>query len=174
MDSLARARAVLEDAVTDEVRRSLQQLSNTAEVAEINVSVLETSLRRLEGLILQRSNEQIRLNQLQRIADANNRVYEEFLGRFKESSEIQNLQSSDAEVITYASPPGAPSFPNKKVSVALAGVGGLFAGLALAFLLEFRRKPIKTAREVTQLTGFSVFRPRPSAQPKSIPPASVS
>ncbi|MBM7069076.1 polysaccharide biosynthesis tyrosine autokinase [Actibacterium sp. 188UL27-1] len=155
--SIRRSMNKIEEALSAEVERTVQQLNNTAEVRDNVVDALETQLRGLEGTILIRSNEQIRLSQLQRVADANRRVYEDFLGRFKETSEIQNLQRSDADVISYASPPGSPSYPRKQVAVALGGAGGLALGLALAFLMELLPKRLVTTREVTERLALPIF-----------------
>ncbi|MEL6522307.1 MAG: polysaccharide biosynthesis tyrosine autokinase [Pseudomonadota bacterium] len=166
VSSIRRSMEAIAEAASAEVDRTIQQLNNTAEVRDNVVQALETELRGLEGNILIRSNEQIRLSQLQRVADANRRVYEDFLGRFKESSEIQNLQRSDADVISYASPPGSPSYPRKQVAVALGGAGGLAIGIALAFLLELLPKRLTTAREVTARLGLPIFGKLPKVPTK--------
>jgi uncharacterized protein involved in exopolysaccharide biosynthesis len=140
-----------------EVDRSLTELQNSVEVLQINVGALEDSLEALQGVILDRSREQIALNQLERVADANRRVYEDFLGRFKESREIQNLRTADAEVISYAAPPNAPALPRTRVTLILATAVGLFLGLAIVFLLELLPKRFASSEEVTPRTGLKVF-----------------
>ncbi len=157
VQSIERSTTELEAAIEAEVNRSVLQLKNTAEIAAINVEVLERSLKRLENLILDRSGQLIRLNQLQRVVEANRSVYEEFLARFKSTSEIRSLRNSDAEVISYASPPSGPSFPNKKVSVLLAGIGGLILGCGLAVLLELRPEKFATVKQAAQSTGLPVY-----------------
>lgn len=157
VESVQRAIEKVEAAIADEVENLLFQLKSRVEILSINVTALERSLRSFEGINLARSNEQIRLNQLQRIADANRIVYEEFLGRYKETNEIQNLQSSDARVLSYASPPGGPSYPRKRVAAVLALIGGLLIGSALALVLEMRSKRFNSTRQVSQEIGMSVF-----------------
>ena len=155
--SIERAIEKIEESIAIEVNRAVKELRNRAEVSETVVESLETALADMENLVLARSADNIRLNQLQRIADANNRVYQEFLGRFKETSEIQNLQSPDAEVISYASPPTSAAYPRKKVGAVLAAVGGLFAGLTIAFLLELLPQRIKTFNQLATITGLSIY-----------------
>ena len=157
VNSIRRAVAKIEESITIEVQRSIEQLTNRAEVLKIVVDSLEGGLRALENLALERSSDQIQLNQLQRIADANQRVYQEFLGRFKETSEIQNLQTSDAEVISYASPPNAAAYPRKKLGVALAGAAGIFGGIALAFLAELKPVRLTSTTQLTNATGLGVY-----------------
>ncbi len=156
-ESILRAISTVEAAIVAEVDNLLFELKSRVEIMSINVAALEQSLRSFEVINLARSNEQIRLNQLQRIADANRIVYEGFLGRYKETSEIQNLQSSDAKVLSYASPPVAPAYPRKRVAAVLALVGGLLIGSALALLLEMRSKRFNSTRQISEETGMSVF-----------------
>ncbi|MEL6677484.1 MAG: exopolysaccharide transport family protein, partial [Pseudomonadota bacterium] len=149
------------DALTEEMASEVQrvnlELSNSADVLETGVAALENSLRGLELAMLDRSKEQIELNQLTRVAEANRRVYEEFLSRFKESREIQNLRSTDAEVISYASPNYNATSPRKAVGVGLATVGGVFGGIALAFLLELRRRAIDVTGDVSNRLGTKIY-----------------
>jgi uncharacterized protein involved in exopolysaccharide biosynthesis/Mrp family chromosome partitioning ATPase len=155
--SIQRAIDLVETSIAVEVETLLFQLQNRVDILTINVSALERSLRGFEGINLTRSNEQIRLNQLQRVADANRIVYEDFLGRYKETNEIQNLQSSDARVLSYASPPSAPAYPRKRVASVLSLFGGLLIGSALALVLEMRSKGFNNTLQVSEETGMSVF-----------------
>ncbi|MBY8977370.1 AAA family ATPase [Rhodobacteraceae bacterium NNCM2] len=149
--------SALQGEIEREVRRNVQELYNTVEISRAGVQSLEEGLRNLEKLVIERSKEQVHLRQLSRVADANLLIYEDFLSRFNESREAQNLQKADAEVISYAPPPSAPSSPKIKVSVMLAVAAGLFFALGIVFLREFRRIGFTTADEVTELTGLPVW-----------------
>ena len=157
VDGIRRAIEKVEGQIAVEAGNLLQQLDNTVEILSINVAALEGSLRDLEDVNLERSTELIRLNQLERIADANRKVYEDFLGRYKETTEIQNLQNSDAEVMSYATPPGAPSYPRKTTTTVLALFAGLSLGSALALMIEMRTKPLSGTGDVSRQTGLTVF-----------------
>lgn len=148
---------VLDTELRLEVERAIAELETRARVQSINLDALRRSLAQLESRAVDRSREEIQLNQLARVADANRRLYEDFLGRFKQSSEIQNLRQSDAEVISFASPPGQPATPRAKPALALAAAGGLLAGLGLALLLEMRPKRLSTSEQVAATTGLRVF-----------------
>jgi len=75
------------------------------------------------------------LAQLERELQANRVIYETFLGKFAETTEVLELQEADAQVISYAQPPKSPIAPRKKLGVAL----GLFAGAALGLGVVFAR-----------------------------------
>lgn len=157
MESIRRAITKTETELSNEVENLILQLNNRVETMRLNVRTLETSLRSFEGLNLERSRQLIEMNQLQRVADINRRVYEDFLGRYREISEFQEIPISDARIIRYASPPGSPSHPRKKVAAILALVGGLSLGAALAFLLEWRPKRLSEPRQISRATGLPVF-----------------
>ncbi|ETX13169.1 hypothetical protein OCH239_12935 [Roseivivax halodurans JCM 10272] len=143
--------------LTTEVERVIEEFENRSEVLRTNVSAIRSALSQLERTGFERSADQIELNQLERVADANRRLYEDFLGRFKESSEIQNLRRADAEIISYAAPPGAPATPRKKQTLVLATAAGLFVGLGLMFLLELLPKRFVGSDHVTRSTGLKVY-----------------
>ncbi|MEO1189100.1 MAG: GNVR domain-containing protein [Pseudomonadota bacterium] len=126
-------------------------------MTRINVEALRRTISQLEQIVFERSREQIQLNQLERVADANRRLYEDFLGRFKESSEIQNLRKTDSEVIAYAAPPAAPSIPRTNVTLVLAVVAGVMFGFGIIFLLEFLPKRFAKSDDIVRRTGLNVF-----------------
>ena len=155
--SIRRSIATLESSIEIEVRRELDRLSNQREVLNVVVGSMESSLSELSRQMLNQSSEEIQLSQLRRVADANRQVYQQFLGRFKEVSEIQNLQTPDAEIISYANPPAAPVYPRRKLSLILAGFGGVFLALAFILVTEMLPKKIATAQQLARATGVGVY-----------------
>jgi uncharacterized protein involved in exopolysaccharide biosynthesis len=55
----------------------------------------------------------LRLNQLQREADANRSMYESLLSRYREAMEQEGLAAPDGRLISRAQIPSAPVFPDK-------------------------------------------------------------
>ncbi|AJE47799.1 GumC family protein [Celeribacter indicus] len=155
--SIRRSIDVIEASIELEVRRELDRLQNQREVLRVVVSSLNSQLNELSRQMLDQSSEEIQLNQLQRVAEANSVVYQEFLARFKEVSEIQNLQTPDADIISYANPPSAPVYPRKKLSVIMAGVGGFFIAFAYVLLTEMLPKKLSTPEALARATGIGVY-----------------
>lgn len=147
----------LEAEIEREVGRHMQELANTVDISQSKVDALQAGVKEVERLALEQSKQQVKLGQLARIAAANRLIYEDFLNRFKESRDVQNLQQADAEVISYASPPSQPSSPRIKVTVALAAFAGLFLGLGLMLLIEMRRIGFMTAEAVSEDTGLPIY-----------------
>lgn len=155
--SVNRSIALIEESISVEVQREIARLSNRQEVLRIVITSLEGELDKIARRTLDQSSEEIELNQLTRIAEANQQVYQQFLARFKELSEIQNFQVPDADVISYANPPMSPQFPRKKLSVALAGFGGLAAGFLLLLLRDMMPKRLQNVAQIAGAAELPVY-----------------
>lgn len=143
----------LESAIGQEVARLRDELASQTSVAAAREQSIEQQLRDLERRYLTLSQEQVRLGQLQREADASRLVYESFLTTFTQTNEVAGLQEADARVVSYANPPSSPSSPNKKVSVLLGLIAGFFAGMALVFLRAFRDQSIDSVDKLRRMLG---------------------
>lgn len=156
-EPLRRSLQNIEEQISTEVTREMERLKNRSEVLAVVVSSLEKSLSEMSTQVIAQSGKEIQLNQLERVAEANREVYREFLARFKETSELSNLETPDADVISYASPPTSASYPRKKMALGLALFGGLFAGAAFVIAADRMPKRIRTAESLSQSSGLPVF-----------------
>jgi len=83
--------------------------------------------------------------ELERAADANRKVYEQFLVRAREITEQSGFQPNLSRVISNATAQPNPIGLSTPVLTILGGLGGLPLGVGLAFLLHFlSAKPIET------------------------------
>lgn len=150
-EPLRRSLQNIEEQISTEVTREMERLKNRSEVLAVVVSSLEKSLSEMSTQVIAQSGKEIQLNQLERVAEANREVYREFLARFKETSELSNLETPDADVISYASPPTSASYPRKKMALGLALFGGLFAGAAFVIAADRMPKRIRTAESLSPI-----------------------
>ncbi|MEO1681226.1 MAG: polysaccharide biosynthesis tyrosine autokinase [Pseudomonadota bacterium] len=142
-----------ERALSQEVERLRGEMAGQAAVAAARETSIGDQLRELERRYLTLSQQLIRLAQLEREAEASRLVYETFLTTFTQTSEVVGLQEADVRVVSYAKPPPAPSAPNKKVSVALGLVAGLFAGIGLVFLRALTDSSIDSVAKLRRILG---------------------
>ena len=149
--------ASVSDEMRREIDRLIEELRNDVAVAEAEVAALETSLGELEEKSRRLGADSVQLRQLERDAEANLVIYENFLAKLKRASEVEELQQADARVISYATPPSSPSSPKVGTTLALALVAGGFAGVGLAFLIEFFNRTFSTPEQVSRETGLPVF-----------------
>lgn len=73
---------------------------------------------------------------IQQSAEIARQQYQTLLTRLKDLDVQSVLQVADSRIASSAVPPNVPSFPNIRLTLALAGLAALGLGIGLAFLLE--------------------------------------
>ena len=146
-----------ESAIAAEVRKTIEGLRNDVAVARARERTLADGVAELEDRSVTLSRASVELRQLEREAEADRLIYETFLNRFRETSEQEDLQTADARLLARATPPLAPSAPNRRKILAVAGAGGAGLGLGLVVLLEMLANTFRAATEVTARTGRPVL-----------------
>lgn len=146
-----------ETAIAAEVRKTIEGLKNDVAVARARERTLADGVAELEDRSVTLSRASVELRQLEREAEADRLIYETFLNRFRETSEQEDLQTADARLLARATPPLAPSAPNRRKILAFAGAGGAGLGLGLVILLEMLANTFRAASEVTARTGRPVL-----------------
>lgn len=141
-------------AVSAEVRTIVEGLRNDVAVARARENALEQSLGELEDRSVAMSRSSVELRQLEREAEADRLIYQNFLNRFRETTEQENLQDADARVLSEAKPPLNPSAPNVKKFYVIATVLGIVTGLGMIVLLERMNNTFRTSQDVTDHTGL--------------------
>lgn len=125
--------------------------------ADLQVTSLGASIRRLETNFDRQSRDLVALEQLQREALATRTIYEYFLTRLKETSVQEGIQQADARILSYAPMPTQPSEPSIPRVMALALVFGLIIGAGIVVLREMLHTGFRTAEQLEQATGITVL-----------------
>lgn len=161
----------LQNKIAEEVQRIVQSMQNQLDIARSKQAQLEEQLQQLETRAGVEMKDSVMLRQLQREAEANRALYEDFLARFKETNAQKDLQVPDSRVIEQASVPLKPSFPIKWLFlVAGAGIGVIF-GIILAYLVEYFDRGFRSAAQVEEASGMPVVGLVPTLQGVSdLPP----
>lgn len=137
-----------------EIGKLGQGMRNELGVLRARESALRDQIRRQEGTLVEQNRAEVRLHELEREAQANRMLYENFLGRFKETSEQEQIQQADARIISRAERPIAPSYPRKALLLAGAALGGLILGTLLVFVLEKMDNTFRGREELEDKTGI--------------------
>lgn len=154
MLTIAAQRRDVERQIGAEVRRIVGSIQNESLIAQTRVSSLEGSLKELQGSSGSDDQASIKLNELEREAEANRMVYESFLNRYKETSQQQDIQTADARVISEAPIPGSAAYPKRGLMISVAFVISLMIGTLVAFLLEQMDSGIRSGADVEQHLGL--------------------
>jgi capsular exopolysaccharide synthesis family protein len=140
-----------------EIGRVLASLRNEVARARARENVLQDTYKELESRTAVQNSREIKLAELAREADVNQRILEQFLEQFKEVSARQALAEPEARIVANAEPPVLPSYPKKTITVALAFFGSALLGCALALLLERLNSSFRSSEEVQEATGLPVL-----------------
>jgi Mrp family chromosome partitioning ATPase len=97
---------------------------------------LEGQLRSVEAQMLADGQAFVKLQELQRDADANKNLYEQFLSRAKTTNEQRLLQSSQTKIASLAIPPTRPTRPPLSLILAALAIASILASTAVVALLN--------------------------------------
>lgn len=145
--------AALQRAIWDEISRIAESYKSEVQIAKAQ----EESIDKRMSDVFQQSaatrQSQVRLRELETAANTYRNIYETFLSRFTQSVQQQSFPSTEARVVTYASPPGGPSSPKKSLTMVVATMFGLCFGIGFAFARERMSRHIHTRAQLEELTG---------------------
>ena len=143
--------------IDGEIARILTSIRNENQVALAREVSLEAELTKLKGQAATFNEANVKLNELEREAQANRSLFEQFLNRAKETTEQQSLQMADARIVSPALVPLRPDRPATPLLLAAAAACGLFLGVGAALMLEQTRRGFRTPGEIEQLLSLPIF-----------------
>jgi polysaccharide biosynthesis transport protein len=147
--------AALQRAIWDEITRIAESYKSELQIAKSQ----EESIDRRMSEVFQKSGttrqSQVRLRELETAANTYRGIYETFLSRFTQSVQQQSFPSTEARVVTPATPPNSRSSPKIGLTLALAIICGLGFGLMSAFGREQMNRQIHTRAQLEKLLGTS-------------------
>ena len=147
--------AALQRAIWDEISRIAESYKSELQIAKSQ----EESIDRRMGEVFQQSGttrqSQVRLRELETAANTYRGIYETFLSRFTQSVQQQSFPSTEARVVTPATPPNSRSSPKIGLTLALAIICGLGIGIMSAFGREQMNRQIHTRSQLENLLGIS-------------------
>ena len=164
----------IEAQIQREIQRISVNLGNEVNVARARLGTLQDSLRNAAGDLSDNSSASVRLRELEREAAASRQVYESYLQRYQEIADQDQLNTSDARLMAYASLPGSPSSPKLRIAVALAIALGLLLGLGAGVIAETLDQSVKNADELEAKVGYPAIASIPTISKRmmrQMPPA---
>jgi exopolysaccharide transport family protein len=139
--------------IAQEVAKIISSVRGDAEAARAKEAELQAQVDLLERKAGGLGQNEVELHQLEREAQSSRAVYEDFLKRFKELREQQDIQQPDARILAAASLPTSPSFPRYGLTMSGALVLGLVLGAVVILLLERLDGGFRTGEQIERLTG---------------------
>ncbi|MDA9528146.1 GumC family protein [Bradyrhizobium sp. CCBAU 25338] len=108
-----------------ERKKNIDTAKSEYEAQREQQNALEKQLKAVETKMLVDGQALVKLQELQRDADANRNIYEQFLSRFKTTSEQRQLQASQTKVASIAIPPVRSTRPPLALLLAALAIGSL-------------------------------------------------
>ncbi len=148
--------------INAEVAKIISSVQGDAEAAKSKETELQAQVDSLEKKAGGLGQNEVQLRQLERDAQSTRGVYEDFLKRFKELREQQDIQQPDARILSPATVPPGAVFPRYGLAMVLAMVGGLILGAILIGIMERLDGGFRTGEQIERLTGRAMVGMIPS------------
>ena len=174
------AKVVLDQAV--KFQTSLVELQQKRKELEARFTVQHPSIQTLDAQIKSIQNELAALTnkvktfpnveqdllRLTRDVKVDNELYTGLLNSFQQLRLIKEGKVGNVRIVDVAAVPERAVKPQRSMILALAGVLGLLAGLALAFVRNSLRAGIKDPSDIEQHTGLHVFATVPHSEAQTL------
>ena len=147
--------ADIDNQIQLEINRNVSNLDAQAQVSRQRVESIQASLGRARGTLAGNNEASVQLNELERNATSLSTLYDSFLNRFKETSNEEGMEVSDARVVSHAKIPTIPSYPRKDLDALLGLFLGLAAGTGAVFLAEALDSGLATSEDIEQFIGLA-------------------
>jgi succinoglycan biosynthesis transport protein ExoP len=157
MLELAAEKAKLASKVDLEIANIIANLENEVKVSRSRERALAEALEEAKDRSAVTSQAEIELRQLEREAEANRSLYQAFLTRLKQTEEQLGLIQPDAQIVSPATTPQAPSFPKPKLIIAAGFTSSMMLGVLMALLRERLSSVFHTGRQLHEVLGITSF-----------------
>lgn len=130
--------------------RVMASLENDLKVGRLKERALSERLAGIQKDIAEMNRSEIRLRALEREAQADRLVLNNFIGRFKETSQEGDTASQrpDAQIVSYAQLPVNPERPKKGLLILIAGMASLIAGALAVLVIEKADRRIHSLEDI--------------------------
>ncbi len=143
----------IDSQINAEVQRIAGNIDNELRVAQSQINSIQGEISRSTSQLRGNNQALVRLRELERDADTSRILLEEFLTRSKQTGEQDALISADANILSRASVPGAPSSPKTMLNLLIGLLLGAIVGGGLALLTEMFDMKVSSTEDVERKLG---------------------
>ncbi|HYZ47480.1 MAG TPA: AAA family ATPase, partial [Sphingomonas sp.] len=150
------ARSQVEDIdrqIQAEAARSVASVEAAATASQQRLASLEASLGGASRRLATNNSALVVMDDLERRAQASQELYESYLNRYKEAVARSGAEQPNADVLSAAVPPPAPSSPILLLNLVLGVLVGILLGVAAAIAAEQSYSGLTTGEEVERRLG---------------------
>jgi polysaccharide biosynthesis transport protein len=140
-----------------ELGRVAQSYRNDYEVASAREKAVAENLAQQQKIAVVDNDAQAQLRQLEQRAESYKSLYQSYMQRTEEASQLDSFPMTEGHVVNMASPPLAPSSPRIPLVLAISLALGAVAGVGAAALRELMDDVIRTAEQVHDELGVELL-----------------
>lgn len=152
--SIIDERADIRSRLEIEIDRIVTNLQNELQVARERETSIQSDIDQIISETGSAGQSEIELRRLEREAAATRSIYENFLQRYKETREQQELVEANARIIQRAEPPFGPSSGSPNRALFMGAGLSLALGLGLAFIREKLDNGVRSGKEIEAVVGL--------------------
>ena len=143
--------AGLDRQIADESQRILASLQANATAAETRVESLRATLGGLQGQLNASSRVEATAQSLEKEAEAKQNIYNQYILQQQQANQQKNMTDPQGVVMSRATPPDQPSFPNKPLFAGLGLVLGIIAGACAVLVAEAFDSGLLSGQDVEEV-----------------------
>lgn len=146
-----------------EIEKEVENLKSERQVLFAREQTLEKNITEFEKDALDTSAKELQYNILQRNVETSKNLYDMMVSRIKESDILKTANTEHIRLVEPAQIPFGPVFPNKRRTMLLGMVLGLFLGCGLAFFFDYMDRTIRTEEDIQRHFDIPVLSVIPKA-----------
>jgi capsular exopolysaccharide synthesis family protein len=143
--------------INEEINRIGASLQDELATARGREELLDSNLQKLEQRTTKLNGAAVRLNELEREADALRSVYKQILPRVTEIQLQAQHETSNVRLAAASVVPTSPYFPKKRPAMMAVTLGSFLAALGIALVRERIFRGFSFTDEVQHATGLPVI-----------------
>jgi exopolysaccharide transport family protein len=147
--------ANIRHAIWDEITRIAESYRSEVQIAKTQEDSIDKRMLDVFQKSAGTRQAQVHLRELETAANTYRGIYETFLSRFTQSVQQQSFPSTEARVVTLATPPIVRSSPKTNLTLALATLLGMAFGVMASLARDRMSRRIHTRAQIEQLLGTS-------------------
>ena len=144
----------LDPSIKQEIEKVGEAVRAEYQAAAKSEEMLQATFDRQKGEAYKLNEDAIQYAILRRDVESSRDLYEGLMKKLKEAGIMAGLKSSNINIVDQASIPVEPVEPNIPLNLALALMGGLLGGVALAFIVENVDNSIRTPQDIETYCGL--------------------
>ena len=141
----------LRQKIKEETDKIVASMAGEVAAARAKEASLRGSLQALQQTSSTQGQAEVQLRELERQAESNRTLYENFLNRFKQTSAQEDIQQADARLMAPAVVPTLPSYPPKAIIMSVAFLGSILIGIVAAFGAEKLDNGFRTGHQLEKI-----------------------